>query len=280
MFGYITVNKEELKVKDFERYHSYYCGICRDLKQSCGELARMTLTYDMTFLAILLTGLYEEKSSQERHFCVLHPMQKRPCTRNRYTSYAADMNILLVYHNLMDDWQDEKKRGSLGAARLLRRSYLKTASRYPRQVRAIRRYLKELHRAEEERVEDIDLAAGLTGQLMEEIFVYQEDIWSSDLRKVGFYLGKFIYLMDAYEDLPKDQKTGNYNPFLPAAGRPDYEESALQILTMMAASASKAFEKLPVLENVDILRNILYAGIWTKYKMLRAEKESKHEENK
>ena len=132
MFGYITVNKEELKVKDFERYHSYYCGICRDLKQSCGELARMTLTYDMTFLAILLTGLYEEKSSQERHFCVLHPMQKRPCTRNRYTSYAADMNILLVYHNLMDDWQDEKKRGSLGAARLLRRSYLRTASRYPR----------------------------------------------------------------------------------------------------------------------------------------------------
>ncbi len=114
MFGYITVNKEELKVKDFERYHSYYCGICRDLKQSCGELARMTLTYDMTFLAILLTGLYEEKSSQERHFCVLHPMQKRPCTRNRYTSYAADMNILLVYHNLMDDWQDEKKRGKPG----------------------------------------------------------------------------------------------------------------------------------------------------------------------
>ena len=115
---------------------------------------------------------------------------------------------------------------------------------------------------------------------MEEIFVYQEDIWSSDLRKVGFYLGKFIYLMDAYEDLQKDRRTGNYNPFLPIMGRPDYEENALQILTMMAASASKAFEKLPVLENVDILRNILYAGIWTKYKMLRAEKESKHEENK
>ena len=103
MFGYITVNKEELKVKDFDRYHAYYCGICQDLKKSCGELARMTLTYDMTFLAILLTGLYEGTDRQERHFCVLHPLHKRPCLRNAYTQYAADMNILLVYHNLMDD---------------------------------------------------------------------------------------------------------------------------------------------------------------------------------
>ena len=278
MFGYITVNKRELKVKDFERYLSYYCGVCQDLKQSCGEFGRITLTYDMTFLAILLTGLYEEKNSQERHFCLLHPMHKRPCRRNRYTSYAAYMNILLVDHKLMDNWQDEKKRGSLGAAWFLRRFYLKIASSYPRQVKAIRRYLNELHKVEEVWAEDIDLAAGLTGQLMEEIFVYQEDIWSSDLRKIGFYLGKFIYLMDAYEDLEEDQKMGTYNPFLSVVGRPNYEESVFQILTMMAASASKAFEKIPILKNVDILRNILYAGIWMKYKMLKSKK-SKHEEN-
>ncbi len=280
MFGYITVDREELKIKDFDRYRAYYCGICQDLKESCGQLSRMTLTYDMTFLAILLTGLYEGHDKHELHYCAAHLGQKHPCLRNRYTAYAADMNVLLVYHNLMDDWEDERKRASYAAARLLRKAYLKTAARYPRQVKAIRHYLKDLHRTEEQRAEDIDLAAGLTGQLMAEIYMMEEDIWSEDLRKVGFYLGKFIYLMDAYEDVPKDRETGNYNPFLPMSERDDYEETASKILTMMAADAARAFEKLPILENVDILRNILYAGIWTKYKILKTKKECKHEENK
>ena len=80
----------------------------------------MTLTYDMTFLAVLLSGLYEKPEREEKHFCVLHPSAKRPCIRNPYTRYAADMNVLLVYHNLMDDWQDDRKllsyRGSQAAA--------------------------------------------------------------------------------------------------------------------------------------------------------------------
>ena len=280
MFGYITVNRGELKVKDLEKYHAYYCGVCQDLKKSCGQLARMTLTYDMTFLAILLTGLYEEKPREEKHFCALHPFQKKPCLRNSCTQYAADMNVLLVYHNLMDDWLDEKKKKSLVAARLLRKSYQKVAARYPRQVGSIQAYLKALHEVEEKREQDLDLAAGLTGQLMRDIFHYQEDIWAEDLEEIGFYLGKFIYLMDAYEDTAEDSKSGNYNPFLPLVGQEDYQEKALQVLTMMAASASRAFERLPIIENVDILKNILYAGIWTKYKMLRTEQKSKHEEKK
>ena len=178
MFGYITVDREELKIKDFDRYRAYYCGICQDLKESCGQLSRMTLTYDMTFLAILLTGLYEGHDNHELHYCAAHLGQKHPCLRNRYTAYAADMNVLLVYHNLMDDWEDERKRASYAAARLLRKAYLKTAARYPRQVKAIRHYLKDLHRTEEQRAEDIDLAAGLTGQLMAEIYMMEEDIWS------------------------------------------------------------------------------------------------------
>ncbi|MFR6330288.1 MAG: DUF5685 family protein, partial [Eisenbergiella sp.] len=120
MFGYITVDREELKIKDFDRYRAYYCGICQDLKESCGQLSRMTLTYDMTFLAILLTGLYEGHDKHELHYCAAHLGQKHPCLRNRYTAYAADMNVLLVYHNLMDDWEDERKRASYAAARLLR----------------------------------------------------------------------------------------------------------------------------------------------------------------
>lgn len=146
----------------------------------------MTLTYDMTFLAVLLSGLYEKPEREEKHFCVLHPSAKRPCIRNPYTRYAADMNVLLVYHNLMDDWQDERKLLSYRAARLLRKAYLKAAAGYPRQVKAIRRYLRELHQTEEAGSPDIDLASGLTGKLMAEIFVPREDEWSQELRKIGF----------------------------------------------------------------------------------------------
>ncbi|HIV24964.1 MAG TPA: hypothetical protein IAB71_04125 [Candidatus Scatomonas pullistercoris] len=287
MFGYITIDREELKGKDFDRYHAYYCGICRDLKERYGERARMTLTYDMTFLAVLLSGLYESRSRQEEHFCILHPTARKTCIRSACTRYAADMNILLVYHNLMDDWLDEKKHMSYRGARLLRGAYLKAAAAYPRQVRAIRRYLKDLHRVEEANSRDIDLASGLTGRLMREIFTPREDEWSRELGQVGFYLGKFIFLMDAYEDLPKDRKNGTYNPFLKLAEEADYEEKASGILTMMAAAAARNFERLPILENVDILRNILYSGIWTKYRLLRGERsgqsadgQSKHEENR
>lgn len=287
MFGYITINREEMKMKDFDRYRAYYCGICRDLKENYGEKARMTLTYDMTFLAVLLSGLYEKPEQHEKHFCVLHPTAKRPCIRNPYTKYAADMNVLLIYHNLMDDWQDERKVLSYRAARLLRKSYLKAAAGYPRQVKAVRNYLKELHRAEEADSPDLDLASGLTGKLMGEIFVPREDEWSRELRRIGFYLGKFIYLMDAYEDTDKDRASGNYNPFLFLAGRPDYEERAGAVLRMMAASAARYFERLPIIENVDILRNILYSGIWTKYGLLRGKQNqeasagsSKREENR
>ncbi len=113
------------------------------------------------------------------------------------------------------------------------------------------------------------MAAGLTGEALGEIYAYKDDIWSEDLRQLGLYLGKFIYLMDAYEDLEKDKKSGNYNPYKFIGDLPEFDKTAEDILTMMAASASKAFEKLPILENVDILRNILYIGIWTEYDMAK-----------
>ena len=98
------------------------------------------------------------------------------------------------------------------------------------------------------------------------------------MRQLGFYIGKFIYLMDAYEDTEKDRKSGNYNPLLSLAGKPDFDEKAEQILLMMTAEASRAFEKLPILEHVDILRNILYAGIWTKFEMQKSRQKSQKEE--
>ena len=274
MFGYIMTDRKELKGKDLDTYRAFYCGVCRDLKAAGKERARLTLTYDMVFLAVLLTGLYEVPGQTEEVFCGLHPLKKQAVIRNSYTAYAADMNLLLSYHNLEDDWLDDRNALSLAASRLLRKEYLKTAAEYPRQVKAIRRYLRDLHRAEEEKNPSIDCAASLTGYLLGEIFVYQEDVWQEELRSMGLYLGRFIYLMDAWEDREKDRKSGDYNPFLLQKGA-FTEDEAFRILAEAAASAARAFEKLPILEHVDILRNIMYSGIWVRYRAEKADKEKK-----
>lgn len=281
MFGYIMIDRQELKGKDLDRYQAYYCGICQDLKRIGKEGSRLTLTYDMTFLAILLTGLYEGNAVPEKKACILHPLRKKPCICNEYTAYAAEMNILLVYHNLMDDWLDEKNVLHYSMAKSLSGSYQKISDKYPRQSRAIAVYLEQLHKTEEENVPSVDQAAGLTGKLMAEIFQYHsDDIWKEDLGEMGFYLGKFIYLMDAWEDLDKDRKKKNYNPLESIADREDYEDRTAHILAMMAAGAARAFERLPILENVDILRNILYSGIWIKYRMLKEKKDKKNLQEK
>ncbi len=274
MFGYIMTDRKELKGKDLDTYRAFYCGVCRDLKAAGKERARLTLTYDMVFLAVLLTGLYEAPGQTEEVFCGLHPLKKQAVIRNSYTAYAADMNLLLSYHNLEDDWLDDRNALSLAASRLLRREYLKSAAEYPRQVKAIRRYLRDLHRAEEEKNPSIDCAASLTGYLLGEIFVYQEDVWQEELRSMGLYLGRFIYLMDAWEDRERDRKSGDYNPFL-LQKEAFTEDEAFRILAEAAASAARAFEKLPILEHVDILRNIMYSGIWVRYRAEKADKEKK-----
>lgn len=265
MFGTITINPDELKLKDYRKYRSYYCGVCQDLKELHGQASRLTLTYDMTFLALLLTGLYEREGHLESFRCPLHPLKPLKSRRNAYTQYAADMNVLLSYYNLLDDWLDDRKIGSLALARKLRPHFLEVCKKYPRQNHAVRQYMKRLLACEREKDEDMDRAAGYTGELMAEIFVYKKDEWEDSLRRIGFFIGKFIYLMDAFRDVEEDIRSGSYNPFRHLYGRPDFEETAIKILTMMAADSCQAFERLPIVEEIDILRNVLYSGIWTKY---------------
>lgn len=275
MFGYVTTNMEEMKVKDYRKYRAFYCGICQDLKEYHGQPSRLTLTYDMTFLAILLTGLYESAPVSEQHLCGLHPLKKHLCYRNELTAYAADMNVLLSYYNLLDDWIDEKKPVPLALARTLRKDVKRLRNRYPRQAKAICSYLKKLRACEFEKSPDLDRASGYTGNLLGEIFVWKEDQWAGTLRKIGFFMGKFIYLMDAWEDVEKDKKKDNYNPWAFIAEEKDFNQRAGQILTMLAAECSRQFERLPILEYVDILRNILYSGIWMKYDGMAKQNEEK-----
>ncbi len=283
MFGYITVNMDEMKIKDYRKYRAFYCGICHDLKERHGQISRLTLTYDMTFLAVLLNGLYEDELAEQNCRCMLHPTRKHLEYRNAITAYAADMNVLLSYYNLMDDWEDERKKLSLAGAAALKSHVKQLQQNYPRQSKAIEEYLKKLKVCEQENSADLDRASADTGTLFAEIFAWKQDHWEEILRRVGFYIGKYIYLMDAYEDVEKDLKCNNYNPWHAIAGEADFHEFAVQVLTMIVADASREFEKLPIIEYVDILRNVLYSGIWMRYykfvkeKAIFPEQESKEE---
>jgi len=111
LFGYIIVNKPEMKFKEFDLYHAYYCGLCRSLKKCYGMAGQISLSYDMTFLAMLLSGLYEPEETCSRERCVAHPLSRHMAIENIFTEYAADMNVLLTMYKCEDDWQDEKKFG-------------------------------------------------------------------------------------------------------------------------------------------------------------------------
>ena len=272
MFGYVTIYEPELKVKDLKKYKAYYCGLCRMLKEKYGFMGQMTLTYDMTFAVILLSSLYENASEAERHRCKVHPIKKQMMLRNEITDYAAAMNVLLAYYHMEDDWQDDRKVTSLMTKSMIHGKVRRIIEEYPRQSRAIRSALEELSSCEKEECTDIDRTAGCFGRLMEELFVYREDIWERNLRKMGFFLGKFIYIMDAYEDLPEDLKKGRYSPLRDIYGKDDYEGRMKQILCMMIAESTAEFERLPCLLDVDILRNILYDGVWNRYNKIQMKK--------
>lgn len=273
MFGYVAVNKDELKIKDWNRYRAYYCGLCHALKEVAGTKARLTLSYDMTFLTLLLDDLYDCKKEEETCFCPVHPFKKHAVIKSDASLYAAKMNLLLCYDNLLDDWRDERNALSALAAATIRKKRMQIAREYPRQTRAVEQYIEKIHACEEKREINLDVAAGLTGEMLAELFCWKEDEWQKDLRGMGFYLGKFIYLMDAFEDMERDNKRGNYNPFLLSRGQVKNEELAEHSLNMMAAGAAEYFERLPLVENVEILRNILYAGIWGKYEQIKAKRE-------
>lgn len=280
MFGYIIVNKAEMKFKEFDVYHSYYCGLCQILKERYGWKGQLTLSYDMTFVLMLLSALYEPDTTRKTGKCLAHPFEKHEMRTNLYTEYIADMNVLFSYYKCMDDWEDDKKLHRLMFAKLLEGKTKKTKALYQEKLRKINMLMHELAKEEAQGCQDIDLVAGLWGRVMAEIVACKEDEWADNLRALGYHLGKFIYLLDAYEDVEEDIKKKRYNPFKNHYGEPDFEEECRSILTMLMANCCKEFEQLPILENVEILRNILYSGVWCRYEAVREKRLKKELEEK
>lgn len=282
MFGYVNINGKELSQENREIYQSYYCGLCQKLKEVAGRKGQMLLNYDMTFLIVLLTGLYELEDEKADFTCGLHPTKRRRSFINEATDYAADMNIILSYQNFEDDWKDNRSYSKKAFARMLGKDYQRIMQKYPRQVQAVETYIEELGRAEDAGERNIDMISGLTGTMLGEVFAWKEDMWSEELRYLGYYLGKFIYLMDAYEDYDADRKKNEYNVFALQSNesRQDLDTFVKLLLTSMMSECAKSFERLPILLHADILRNVLYSGVWTKYEYNRLRREKRKRKDK
>ena len=265
MFGYLVAATKVLEDDELKRYKSVYCGLCRSLKRCFGEHARLTLNFDMTFLVLLLASLYEPEEEQDSQTCVRHPVEPQSYAMSTLSDYAAHMNIAMAYLKCLDDWNDDRRLTAWAEARALKADYDKVKETYPRQCGAIEKALRELSALEDERREDPDAAAACFGAMMREVFVCREDRWSESLRQMADALGRFLYLLDAAMDLDEDITRGRYNPFRSLYGDADNETRFRDILRMQLGECIYWFDKLPLVQDVSLLKNILCVGLWSAF---------------
>ncbi len=267
MFGYITINPDQLSQARKDRFRAFYCGMCRTLGQRFGPMGNATLSYDMTFLAVLLNALYEPGESSGRERCAIHPLKAHDYVTHEAMDYVADMNVALAFHKCLDNWRDDRSLPSAAASRLLRTAYDGIQERCPEKCAAIETWLAAIGDIEaSDRPDAIDTGVNATGAMLGELFVWRsDDLWSDALRAIGDGLGRFIYFMDAYEDLPGDLRHRRFNPLKALADGEHYEALCRTAMLQMMADATEAFERLPVVLDADILRNVLYSGVWTRY---------------
>ena len=263
MFGYVLADASRLTKEENERYRSFYCGLCRSLKKNCGNISRLTLNYDLTFLALFLSAVYNDKSEPENKTCVLHPLTKNPSIENEFSDYSAYMNVVLSYYKLIDDWKDDKSLFAIAKAELFKNTVKKAEETYPKKCEAIKASLEKLSKIEKDNVLNPDVPSALFGELMGELFAVRDDEKRESLYRFGFFLGKFIYILDAVNDLKKDVRKKRYNPLVLYSSS-DFED----IINMMMADVAAAYKKLNITREQGMIENILFSGILLKYRML------------
>ena len=265
MFGYIMACVPELTKQQRSRYLSVYCGICRQIRAGCSNTARLALSYDMAFLALLLMSLYEPEEMSGERACILHPIKPRSWVDNEYIRYGADMNVALAYYNSLDDYEDDGKLTAKAMASVFEKSLPRIREAYPRQCEAIARCIRQLNQLEKENCPNPDEPAGCFGTLMGELLVYREDNWAPTLRKMGMALGRYIYLADAAVDYRRDKRKKSYNPFIAMDTGEDWSRWE-QYLVLAMGRCTECFERLPLVQDKKLLDNILYSGVWVEYR--------------
>ncbi len=270
MFGFVNANRETLSEENKKIYSAYYCGLCHSIKERYGEISRVTLNYDLTFLAIFLSAVFLEKEEEKTSLCGPHPLKKHTFFKSEVLDYCADMNILMSYYKLLDDKNDDKNPFSAMGAEFLKRKIAKYGNKYEKKTENIKKYLDELSENEKKNVLVPDIPAKIFGKIMGELFSYKECEKTDELYRFGEALGKFIYIADASVDLKKDLKKKSYNPLILTKS-----EDFPVILNMLMGDCTNIYKKMNIEKNKEIIDNILYSGIWTKVNLHNLKKQER-----
>lgn len=270
MLGYVTIAKEELKIKEYDIYQGYYCGICKSIGRRFGQLPRMFLSYDAVFLALVIEALMDAGESIKLEHCIVHPASKKQVMKSTPAlDYAADVMVLLAYHKCADDWKDEKNPKALAGLSALKGAYKQLKKGYSKMALDIEEALNKLSQLESSKSPSLDLTCDAFGDIMEALFMgFDAKFLEADhteieatkrvLGVLGRNLGKWIYAIDALDDYHEDQKSGSYNPFI-------YRKSGLEgcedLLYNYLANVANAWDLLNIKKNKNLIENIIYLGI-------------------
>lgn len=270
VFGYIKPAKAELKVKEWEAYQGIYCGLCKQLAQRYGFFARMTLNYDFVFLAVLDMALREKQIHFCREKCIVHPLKKRTCCKaNESLALCCDIAMMLTYHKLEDDLHDEGFAKRLAVHLVFpfaKRDYRKAADLHPELAQKLREQMQEQNKLEQAHCSQVDRAAEPTACLMGEVFasLSQDRTKQRILQRLGYLMGRWVYLVDALDDWDEDVQKGRYNPFAQSVEQQERQEKyreAKGTLYLTIAEIRKTYDLLGIRSLDTILENVLDLGL-------------------
>ncbi len=261
MFGYVTFYKDELKIKDFNKFRAYYCGLCKELGKSFNQLVRLGLSYDFTFLALLLDSVDTNDTYFSNEGCFKHLGKKRATVKNNpHVEYAADMSVVFMHYKLLDDVKDDFSLLSAIAIIPYWFAVRKVKKKYPHIISCVKSNLEALSKLEGEKCANIDEVSHHFSVIMESLF----DRGSEDLKRLGYNLGRFIYIADAINDYEEDVKKNKYNPYrfsFKDRKADEIRKAAEQSLTFTLAMAGQNYENLEIKKNKELLDNIIYMGL-------------------
>ncbi len=275
MFGYIRIFKPHLRICEYDTYKSIYCGLCKNLGKNYGFLFRFTLSYDFTFLAMLELSMNNSEMKIEKERCIAHPLKKTlcaHCTGNfEYTSSAA---VLSLYHKLVDDKNDKELKKKIISTLMLpfvKGAYKKATKKYPELSKIIEEEMRNQSQLEQENCKSIDRAAEPTSKIMSAIAKYISDdkTKQEDLQRLGYFLGRYVYLSDAIEDMNKDLRNNNYNVLVYHLNKDaDEQQRRKEILeltedtiNLTLGEIAECYVNLNLQKYKDIFDNIIYLGL-------------------
>ena len=271
MFGYVRVDKPELKVKEYEMYKAVYCSLCKSLGKHYGILSRFTLSYDFTFLALLNMSLKDGCNIIEQKRCAFNPLKKcNYCKADDDLEMPSAAAMIMTYYKLLDNIDDEKgikKIGYLCLKPILKSANKKAVLKYPQIEKIVSDYIKEQATLEKADCKEFDQIAHPTAKALAKILMLcsEDNSQKRVLERIGYCLGRYIYLMDAFCDFQSDIKTGSYN-VLKNKQKEEIDDFVKSQIYFSINEASKAFELLDIKKYKSILGNIIYLGLEQTFK--------------